>query len=172
MLTIAVLAIFIFRTGRYAIESEKAFWAFCLNASFVACVTFFVMSLACIPLQRLAFPDANESRTRLNSFILLLWFAQNLGILLLFIAICGVGSSGYYVFLRYFIGALAVVCAICSFNFRTYIWAAIFVVVAILFNPFTPFQLGRLNWMIIDWLLIALLVYNPIANAFENSGRK
>ena len=119
VLTLAVLAIFIFRTARHAVESERTFIIFCLNGLFVGAVTFFVMSLTCMPLVRLAFPDADERRTRFCSVILVLWFAQNLGILLLFVAICGVGSSGYYLFLRYFVCALTLACAICGLRLRT-----------------------------------------------------
>lgn len=63
----------------------------------------------------------------------------------------------YYDFLRVVVSIGAVFSVVRSSTQKEYLWAAIFLIIAILFNPFIPIYLyQKFKWIWID-LLVALL---------------
>ncbi|KAA1245869.1 DUF6804 family protein [Aquimarina sp. RZ0] len=82
----------------------------------------------------------------------------------------------YYTFLRAFITLGAIHVIIRSSIAKEYLWAAIFLIIAILFNPYVPIYLyQKFKWIWID-LLVALLFlmdfYQPKPKKEEKTKHK
>lgn len=85
----------------------------------------------------------------MNTFIKNNWY-KILAVILLFWAI-GDHPYGYYQFLRWAIMIIGAYSAYLSYENKNIVWAWIFGIMAILFNPIIPFYLSKEMWQLIDW---------------------
>ncbi len=60
---------------------------------------------------------------------------------------------GYYTLLRIFVFSSSAYMAFCSINLIKHIWAVLFIVTAILFNPLIPILLTKAEWAPIDFIV-------------------
>jgi len=86
----------------------------------------------------------------------LIWHASSL---LLLIAVLPL-PYGYYMLLRLLITASAAYVAYENFNKEIPAWSIVFVVVALLFNPFYVVHFDKALWAIIDIAVAALFFIN------------
>lgn len=79
------------------------------------------------------------------------WFVWLIPAVLLLIAIARL-PYGYYTFLRVVVCAVALLIAYTGWESRTsaQVWAVLFVLIAILFNPIFPVHLNRAAWFYLD----------------------
>ena len=70
--------------------------------------------------------------------------------------------NDFYTLLRWVCCAAFAYSALTAFQMKRVAWTWIFAVLAILFNPLTPFYLQRPTWQIIDWASIAVIVFAGI----------
>ena len=77
-------------------------------------------------------------------------------IILLVLAVPPMWPYGYYVFLRVFICGASAYLAYLGFDENKEMWGLIFVVIAILFNPFIPVYFNKDIWVVIDILVAAV----------------
>lgn len=81
----------------------------------------------------------------------------------LLIAVAPISSYGYYVFLRLVVLVSAGISGIGALGAKKYIWAVLFWLVTILFNPFIPIHLDKETWVVLDLLCAALMLLGSFA---------
>jgi len=90
----------------------------------------------------------------LTKFLKNNWF--KILVILFLLGALGDNPYGYYQFLRWLILGVSGYSAYLAYNSGRKIWAGIFGLIAILFNPFIPFYLSRSTWQPID-IIVAII---------------
>jgi FtsH-binding integral membrane protein len=96
---------------------------------------------------------------KLKNWIINNWFKFLAAVLLLW-ALAD-NPYGYYQLLRWFMLAIGGYLAYRFYKNKKIIWAIIFGLVALLFNPIIPFYLQKNVWQIID-IIVAILFFASI----------
>lgn len=85
--------------------------------------------------------------------------ASVVAILMLLLAIPeGIWSYGYYVLLRWVVGATAIFILYLSYQLDRKVWLWLMVAIAILFNPLIPIHLTKEIWVPIDFIVATLFL--------------
>jgi len=90
----------------------------------------------------------------------------------LLLAVPPIWPYGYYVFLRIFICGASAYLAYLSFDEHKEVWGLIFVVVAILFNPFIPIYLNKDIWVVIDVVVAATFLLSILCLKHDKNADK
>ncbi len=89
------------------------------------------------------------------------WLKENWFKVIVIIFLLGALGSwpySYYQFLRWLVLGIGGYSAYLAYNYEKKIWAIIFGVIAILFNPIIPFYLSKDTWQIID-VVVAIVFF-------------
>lgn len=96
---------------------------------------------------------------KLNSFFTGSVIARLITAIFLFAALSNL-SIGYYKFLRWIVCATAIYSLYISYNIKEKInfcvW--LFGLIALLFNPFVPFYLGKASWQVADIIVGVIFI--------------
>lgn len=91
---------------------------------------------------------------------------------MLFLAIpSGIWPYGYYVLLRWVVAGTGVFAAYLAYNVGKTLWAVVFGLVVLLFNPIIPIHLTKDIWVLID-LVVALIFFTALFSIREDKAKK
>lgn len=93
-----------------------------------------------------------------NSTILLLYIAWVIAAVMLVFAAVEKQPDSFYTLVRWVCCAVFAYSAVTSFQMKRLLWLCIFGVLAVLFNPISPFGLDRNSWIVADWFSIGAMV--------------
>jgi hypothetical protein len=83
-----------------------------------------------------------------------LYIGWGIAFALLVVAVAGVQIHGLFVFLRWFCFLAFAFSVVASVRLMRPVWAWVFAMEAVLFNPFVQIHLKRGLWQAIDWLAL------------------
>ena len=95
-----------------------------------------------------------------------------ISLIFLVIAVFPIGEIGFYVFLRWAICTISFFLAYKNYYRNRIIWASVFMLIAICFNPIFPFYWGRAAWKKIDMLSAVLFLVNIVFSAKRNKQKE